>query len=86
MPVAYAPAAGFTAENCGTIALGDSDLDVRAALDEGDGYIVVPDEDTLTIARLDDYVALKRTSVPKAKKDEPKAEAKKDAPTSDKKD
>jgi hypothetical protein len=69
--IAYAPAAGYTAESCGVISLGDSSLDVRAALEQGDGVIVVPETDTATIARLDDYPALKRVSAKKAPKDAP---------------
>jgi hypothetical protein len=69
--IAYAPAAGYTAESCGVIALGDSSLDVRAALEQGDGVIVVPDHDTATIARLDDYPALKRVSARSVPDDAP---------------
>jgi hypothetical protein len=65
MPVAFAPAAGLGPENLGPIAHGDGDFDVPAALKDGKGRIVVEDEDTALIARLDDYAGLRRTSVPK---------------------
>jgi|ERR1044072_1114854 hypothetical protein len=74
MPVAFACAAGYSAENTGVIALGDGDFDVRAALESGDGVIVVPDEDTPLIARLDDYVALKRTRMSQKAQEEKLAE------------
>jgi hypothetical protein len=44
--IAFAPAAGYSAESCGVIALGDGSLDVRAELDKNDGVIVVPEHDT----------------------------------------
>lgn len=63
MAVAYAPRAGFTADSAGRfIAVGDSTLDVRAALKKGGGQIVVPDHDTLAQAVLDEHPALKRVS------------------------
>lgn len=65
MSIAFAPAKGYGPENTGVIALGDSTFNVRQALEEGDGVIVVPDHDTLTIARLDDHPVLKRVPVPK---------------------
>src|SRR4051794_7778298 len=65
MSVAFGPAAGLGPENLGLIAFGDGDFDVPAALKEGGGKIVVPDEDTALIARLDGYDGLKRVSVPK---------------------
>jgi hypothetical protein len=65
MPVAFAPAAGLGPENLGLIAFGDGDFDVPKALKKGGGKIVVPDEDTALVARLDDYVGLKRVAVPK---------------------
>jgi hypothetical protein len=68
--IAFAPAAGYSAESCGVIAVGDGSLDVRSELDKNDGVIVVPEHDTALVARLDDYVALKRVSVRKAP-DEP---------------
>jgi hypothetical protein len=61
---AYAPRGGFTAENCGVLAVGDSSIDVRAALQEGDGVLVVPDSDTVTQVVLDEYPPLKRVAVP----------------------
>lgn len=65
MSVAFAPATGLGPENTGVIAHGDGDFDVPKALKKGGGKIVVPDDDTALIARLDDYPGLKRTSVPK---------------------
>lgn len=65
MSVAFAPAAGLGPENLGLIAHGDGDFDVPAALKKGGGKIVVPDEDTALIARLDGYEGLKRVSVPR---------------------
>lgn len=65
MAVAFAPAAGLGPENLGPIAFGDGDFDVPEALKKGKGKIVVPDDDTALIARLDDHPGLKRTSVPK---------------------
>lgn len=64
MPVAFGPAVGFTAQNCGVIALGDASLNVREALEQGGNVIVVPDHDLLTIARLEDYPALQRVQLP----------------------
>jgi hypothetical protein len=69
--IAFAPAAGYSAESCGVIALGDGSIDVRAKLEEGDGVLVVPESDTALVARLDDYPALKRVSVKKASEDTP---------------
>lgn len=54
----------------GVLAVGTGSLDVKAALDEGDGQIVVPEHDYLTVAVLDDYPALKRVAV-KQTDDEP---------------
>ena len=65
MPVAFSPAAGLGPENLGPIAHADGDFDVPAALKKGDGKIIVPDEDTALIARLDDYHGLKRTTAPR---------------------
>lgn len=64
MSIAYAPRGGYTAENCGVLAVGDTSLDVRAALEDGDGVLIVADGDTLTQAVLDQYVPLKRVVVP----------------------
>jgi hypothetical protein len=77
MPVAYSPATGLGPENLGLIAHGDGDFDVPKALKKGGGTIVVADEDTALIARLDDYEGLTRTEVPKkapAKKTDEKKE------------
>jgi hypothetical protein len=65
MPVAFAPAAGLGPENLGPVAHGDGDFDVPKALKKSGGVIVVADEDTALIARLDDYAGLARTDVPK---------------------
>lgn len=43
------------------------DLDVRLALDEGDGVIVVEDRDPRVITALDEYAPLKRTAVPEGR-------------------
>jgi hypothetical protein len=72
MSVAFAPADGLGPENTGVIAHGDGDFDVPKALKKGSGVIVVEDEDTALIARLDDYAALKRTAVPKKTTDSKK--------------
>jgi hypothetical protein len=64
MSIAYSTRGGYTAENCGVLAVGDSSLDVRAALEDGKGVLVVSDGDTLTQAVLDEYPALKRVRVP----------------------
>jgi hypothetical protein len=39
-------------------------LDTKAALDEGDGVIVVPDTDSWTITALDEHPQFKRVAVP----------------------
>lgn len=48
----------------GVLAVGNSSVDVKAALDQGDGVIVVPDTDHQLVAILDDYPPLKRVPVP----------------------
>lgn len=58
----------------GVVAVGTGSLDIKAALDEGDGQIVVPEDEHLTVCVLDDYPALERTTV---KKPAAKAAAKK---------
>jgi hypothetical protein len=65
MSIAFAPAAGLGPENLGLVAFGDGDFDVPKALKKGGGIIVVADEDTALIARLDGYEGLARTDVPK---------------------
>ena len=65
MSVAFGPVMGLGPENLGLIAHGDGDFDVPRALKKGGGKIVVADEDTALIARLDDYAGLKRVAVPK---------------------
>lgn len=42
----------------------DSEIELREALDEGDGVIVVDDTDNAAIVALDGIVALKRVAVP----------------------
>jgi len=65
MPVAFAAAHGLGPENFGPISHGDGDFDLPGALKDGKGKIVVPDEDTALIARLDDHAGLKRVATPK---------------------
>jgi len=72
MPVAYAPRAGVAAEELGTVAVGDRTLNLAEALQEGDGVIVVPDDDLETQVRLNEIDALKNVAVPHPK-DEPGA-------------
>lgn len=49
----------------GLITIGNDELDVRAALDENDGTIVVTDNAVAAVAALDSYPALKRVAVPR---------------------
>lgn len=49
----------------GVLAVGNTSLDVKARLEEGDGTIVVSEADTMTLTVLDAYPALKRVPVPK---------------------
>lgn len=67
MSIAYALRAQFDNDQYlgGVLAVGDGDIDVRAALKDGDGVILVPDSDTLMQAVLDAYAPLKRVPVPK---------------------
>lgn len=61
---AYAPRAGVEREWFGVVAVGDSTLNVHDALEEGDGVIVVPDSDNLTMLVLDEHPQLKRVAIP----------------------
>jgi hypothetical protein len=54
----------------GVIAVGDGEFDLGAALDEGDGTIVVDDADYALVNALDEYPALKRVAAPDAGADE----------------
>lgn len=67
MSIAYALRAQYDNDEYlgGVLAVGNGDIDVRAALKAGDGVIVVPDSDTLMQAVLDAYAPLKRVAVPK---------------------
>lgn len=48
----------------GVIRAGEDDFDVREALDEGDGVIVVAETSSGLLSALDEYPALKRVAVP----------------------
>jgi hypothetical protein len=48
----------------GVLAVGDDSLDIRQALQDGNGVIVVPDTDTIRVTVLDAYPPLQRVDVP----------------------
>lgn len=72
MSIAYALRAEYLDNYVGgVLAVGTGSIDVKAALDEGDGQIVVPENDYLTVAVLDDYPALKRVPARQVNEDAP---------------
>ena len=48
----------------GVIVVGDRDLNVREALDEGDGTIIIEERNVAAAAALDGYLPLKRVTAP----------------------
>jgi hypothetical protein len=63
MPVAFTTRSGLDSSNVGSIAVGDESYELHEALDEGGGYVVVPDDNTLLQVILDEHPAMKRTTL-----------------------
>ena len=79
MSIAYAPRGGYTADNFGTIAVGDETLDLHAALQEGDGVFVVDDDNTLLQVVLNEMPALEQVAAPTPFDDYPISQLRKEA-------
>jgi hypothetical protein len=63
MAVAYTTRAGLDSSNVGSIAVGDESFELHEALDEGNGVVVVEDDNTLLQVILDEHPAMKRTTL-----------------------
>jgi hypothetical protein len=63
MPVAFTTRAGLDSSSVGSIAVGDESYELHEVLDEGGGYIVVPDDNTLLQVILDEHPAMKRSTL-----------------------
>ena len=63
MPVAFTTRSGLDSSSVGSIAYGNESYELHEALDEGGGYVVVADDDTLLQVILDEHPALKRTTL-----------------------
>lgn len=76
MPVAYTTRAGLDSSSVGSIAVGDESYELHEALDEGGGYVVVPDDNTLLQVILDEHPAMKRSTLKAAEDAQPKQKSK----------
>ncbi len=75
MSVAFGIRAQYTDNwEPGVIAVGDSEFNLKEALSDGGGEIVVPSTDALLVATLDEQPALKRVPV-KSSEDQARAAA-----------
>lgn len=64
MPVAFGVRASYAdIWEPGVVAVGDSSVNLKELLEQGDGQIVAPDSDALFIQTLDEQPALKRVAV-----------------------
>jgi hypothetical protein len=64
----------------GVLAVGSGSLDVKQALEEGGGYIDVPDHEHLTLCVLDHYTPLERVERPAEPEVEPEPDTRRRKP------
>jgi glutathione S-transferase len=62
--IAFSPKGKLKADSFGTIAVGDSTVNLHDALKDGDGVIVVPESDAILRVILEEHPDFRRVSVP----------------------
>lgn len=85
MPVAFTTRSGFDHTSVGSIAVGNESYELHEALQEGQGFVVVPDDNTLLQVVLDEHPALKRSTL-KAAEEAQQPKGRKTARTDEQKD